>query len=110
MYTIESKVKAALRCNNCKDKKLDCNENCEKYILYCKAYERAMNILENPTLGIPRWACKGCTERKPLCHSTCYDYLVSKAYRELVNERAQKEKNSRYNSTCFWYAGISDKS
>lgn len=68
-----------------------------------------MNILENPTLGIPRWACKGCTERKPLCHSTCYDYLVSKAYRELVNERAQKEKNSRYNSTCFWYAGISDK-
>ena len=93
MGNLASVVTDALKCDSCTKRDGNCKKNCEKYIAYYEACEKASKILHNPSLGAPRGdACRECKKRKPLCHSTCPEYLLAKAYREGLKERIRKEK------------------
>ena len=86
------KVKYFIRCGSCKDAKAGCEKHCEKYRVHSLAYSKALEILNDPSLGNPNTHhCKDCLDRHLGCHDTCYKYVLKKIFREIVQEKARIE-------------------
>ena len=97
MMNKEERVLAYLRCGDCDKRYEGCEELCDKRKMYLESFNVALNIIDDPSLGIPRGGdCIDCENRTLTCHASCESYLVFKMYRDLRSEMIRKAKQREH--------------
>ena len=82
----------AEKCSMCINKAAGCEYSCRGYSLHGQAYDEALKMYEDISLGVPKGHCRGCQERYAGCHDECWDYILEMEYRHICKEEMRKQK------------------